>query len=393
MFLLLVVFWVVGIPGHMYAQWEVTWKSMVSGADNAVLLLAYNPIEEALPKEIGVEITIRLKNSYQVFYQREQSVRVQGAEILKQFVRLPKGIYDVTVDIFDKESGENYLFQQTFESTAMAGENALSDILISYQEISPTSPLVSIGPTIIPTLVPDSQVISCYIEVYGSRASSMTASAVIFKENPGGISENAFTYTSEREKEGQVVMIGRKGVYSDRFPIGDLEEGEYQLVIYLRDNTGGTPEEKTVNFFIEGTIKQRIYQDLPTSITMMKYGTFLPATIDSLLSVSDPEDQEKAFNKSWQRLYGKRKTEGILEVEAEKEMELFYQRIFEADQYLSDTGEDWNSDRGKVYVQYGKPAGTEMLRVENKEMERWIYIKWDLSILFEKRNQQYYLVE
>lgn len=390
---LLLIGWGLLVPKTTFAQWEVSWKSLVRGADNAVLLMSYKPVEKEIPKEIGVEITVRLKDSYQVFYQREQSVRVQGAEIITQYARLPQGTYDITVDILDKEISENYLFQQTFESTAKAGRNSLSDILISYQDISPYTPLTQIGPTINPSFVPDSQRISCYIEIYGNRAQSMTASAVIFKENPGRISENAFTYTSEKEKEGEVVMVGRKGVYSDWFNIAGLEEGDYQLVIYLRDNAGNTLGEKTFNFFIEGSIKQRIYQDLATSISMMKYGTFLPETIDSLLALSDKGEQEKAFNWAWQRLYGKRKAEGILEEQAKDQMELFYQRIFEADMYLADSGEDWNSDRGKVYVQYGEPAGRERITLNSREMERWIYIKWDLSILFEKRNQQYYLVE
>ena len=230
--LLLLFGWGFLSPLTGIAQWEVSWKSLVRGADNAVLLMSYKPVEKEIPKEIGVEITVRLKDSYQVFYQREQSVRVQGAEILTQYARLPQGTYDITVDILDKESSENYLFQQTFESTAKAGANSLSDILISYQDISPYTPLTQIGPTINSTFVPDSQRISCYIEIYGARAQSMTASAVIFKENPGGISENAFTYTSEKEKEGEVVMVGRKGVYTDWFNIAGLEEGDYQLVIY-----------------------------------------------------------------------------------------------------------------------------------------------------------------
>ena len=90
--ILLLVGWVFLAPAKVMAQWEVSWKSLVRGADNAVLLMSYKPVEKEIPKEIGVEITVRLKDSYQVFYQREQSVRVQGAEILTQYARLPHKI-------------------------------------------------------------------------------------------------------------------------------------------------------------------------------------------------------------------------------------------------------------------------------------------------------------
>ncbi|MEM7509912.1 MAG: hypothetical protein AAF388_03195, partial [Bacteroidota bacterium] len=59
---LLLIGWGLLVPKTTFAQWEVSWKSLVRGADNAVLLMSYKPVEKEIPKEIGVEITVRLKD-------------------------------------------------------------------------------------------------------------------------------------------------------------------------------------------------------------------------------------------------------------------------------------------------------------------------------------------
>ncbi|MEZ4847623.1 MAG: hypothetical protein R3B93_03125 [Bacteroidia bacterium] len=48
---------------------------------------------------------------------------------------------------------------------------------------------------------------------------------------------------------------------------------------------------------------------------------------------------------------------------------------------------------GDGFIQYGKPGKSLTMTLEGKEYIKWIYPKWSLVFLFEKRNKRYILVE
>lgn len=375
------------------AQWQVVLKSIAKGVDNTLVLLSYVPLNPEA-KDFGIEIAFRKKGKYNVVLSKEISIQARGQQSFQYSFKLPKGNYDVSIDILDRFQNEHNYTELPYECTVETGTTCLSDIFLSYTPFKGPQNFVDFEPTFFPVLKPDSAYLHFMMEIYSPVNRPLLARAVIYKQNIGDrTAELASKYTSEDVKNSAPIVIDGKAFYSDYFYINGLGEGEYELSIYIYDENEDYIGHKSVNFSFPGGIRQRILNDLDTSVTMMKYGTFRQSTIDSLLTISNPQEKEEAFLRCWQNLYGTRRWDGQIEETASRQMESFYQKIYLADEYLQDSGENWESDRGKIWVLYGKPTRRQSLENDNKVYERWVYLKWDLSFLFEKRNQGYVLIE
>ena len=75
-------------------------------------------------------------------------------------------------------------------------------------------------------------------------------------------------------------------------------------------------------------------------------------------------------------------------------MEIYFNKIYVANERYEEDRPGWETDRGKIYVQYGEPGQEKTgLEIRGKTYRRWTYPEWSLTFLFEKRNQRYVLVE
>jgi len=177
-----------------------------------------------------------------------------------------------------------------------------------------------------------------------------------------------------------------KAKISDVLDVKGLEGGEYLLRVEVFNGAtrlGGV----NTRFIIGGDIKQRIIQPdkIDDAILMMEY--ILPLSeIEVLLDNPDSEAKLVAFQKTWVDLYGD---------EAESQMEAYYTAVLQANELFKDDlqgRKGWQSDRGRVFIEYGVPEINEV-NIKGKDCQRWIYAKWSMAFLFEKRNQGYYLIE
>ncbi len=91
-------------------------------------------------------------------------------------------------------------------------------------------------------------------------------------------------------------------------------------------------------------------------------------------------DKKEAVDAFWLKVGGS-------ETSAKKMLKEFYQRVITANRFFSDYKEGWKTDRGIIYIVYGKPNTV----YKTLNMERWVYGDESslLSISFEFYNRKH----
>lgn len=382
------------------AQWKAILKTIIQDQNNTLLFLQYTPSELNF-KDFKVEVAFQSANSYQIIYEKEFSVQVREATVITIPFKFDVGEYIATIDILERKNNQHFLFQVPYQCTADLRQTSLSDILLSYNAFTYEDRFESkkLTPTLNPTRGLDSDSLYFWMEIYAPRDGAFLGKAVIFRKavssklDTSRVADEATPYTSEDEKYFFPQVKGGIGIYTDWFSVDSLKEGEYQLFVYIYDEDDIFIDDKTVSFIVKGSLEQKILADLATSIRMMKYTAFSEVKIQELLSISDPNEQEKAFKLTWHQLFTSRNWDGELGEEEQTKMEQYYQRIYDANAMLGPSGENWDSDRGRIYVQYDKPSLKNKVKIGNKNYERWTYGQWDLSFLFEETLDGYVLID
>ena len=92
---------------------------------------------------------------------------------------------------------------------------------------------------------------------------------------------------------------------------------------------------------------------------------------------------------SWKHLYDE---------DTENYFESYYEKMFKANFRFKGEVQNgtplsgWQTDRGRIFVQYGEPA-EKVIEIKGRPYLLWTYVRWSLSFLFEQRDQQFILVK
>lgn len=368
------------------AQWKCAVKKYLDTGKNTRLYLSYSASSDS-DKEFKADIRFRPKGKFRDFLRREIRLETKGDNIFVIPFKLPTGEYEVDISIedFDLETLTHVAPEETYKCRKQ--EIDISDIYLSYYpdvKSAFNEPLVDLS------LDPGRDKLYYNIEIQADRAyKNLNISAFLFIDEKSTQINNSSTrtYSSEYETRKNVEIRRKEKVQiSDVLNINDLKGGEYLLTVEVFSGAtrlGGVD----TRFVIGGDIMQRIMQPsaIDDAILMMEY--VLPLNeIETLLDNPDEEAKLVAFQKMWTDLYGD---------EAESQMEAYYTSIQKANDLYKDDlpgRQGWQSDRGKVYIEYGEPEIYEV-NIKGKDYQRWIYAKWSMAFLFEKRNQGYHLIE
>ena len=377
------------------AGWEFAVKQSLEEGVNTHLYLKYIALSNRSKRFIA-DIRFRPKGSHRDFLRKEEMLSTSKDKIFLIAFFLEPGEYDVDIDIRDLDLGNHVhlstdeVFNVIDHSSDLSGkkesrlEIALSDIYLSYVDdpgMAFSEPLISIG------IQPDKEILYYYLKLKPLRNYEvLSVRAYLFIEKGSERKEKGLVQNYESLYQTNRVLYlnsDEKISFSAPLNLVDLEPGEYLLSIEIYDDATRLARENTT-FIIGGDIKQRILdsENLDNSIRMMEY--VLPVEIlDTLLSYPDTDVKRDAFLKAWEDLYG---------VDAEEQMESYFNKIFTANERFKENQEGWRTDRGKIYIKYGEPE-EEIIEIRGKENLRWRYAQWSLAFLFEKRNQAYILVE
>lgn len=368
------------------AQWKCAVKKGLNKGSNTRLFLAYTASSDS-DKEFKVDIRFRPKGKFRDFLRKETRLKTKGDKVFVIPFSLPTGEYEVDISIedFDLETLTHVAPEETYKCRDQ--DINISDIYLSY---FPDAKKALEEPLVDLSLNLDMSNLYYYIELQADRPyKSLNISAFLFKDKESSQVGNnpSRTYTSIYETRKNIALNRLEKVkVSDVFEVSGLDGGEYLLTVEVFNGAtrlGGVD----TRFVIGGDIKQRIMQAdfIDDAILMMEY--ILPlAEIENLLDNPDTEAKQVAFQKVWVDLYGE---------EAESQMEAYYTAILLANERFKEDlpgRKGWQSDRGKIFIEYGEPEIKEV-NIKGKDCQRWIYAKWSLAFLFEKRNQGYHLIE
>jgi GWxTD domain-containing protein len=370
------------------AQWKISLKNKLSKNYNTFLFLEYTATSNRAAN-FFVELRFRFKDSRNTFLKKELKLATDTSEIFVIKLKLPKGDYEVDGYIQDQDLNE-FVRVKTDNIYTVNQPNsiAVSDIYLSYEN----NPSKAFSQPVMDRVIrPEAERLYYFMEVEAPGYSTLTARAVLFREYPENSTARTEAYSS-LDQHSKVIEIGRDQItiFQDTLSVSNREEGEYLLEIRIFDDDLPLKTEE-IRFEIGGGIRNKIFSDLDNAIRMMIY-TMPEEIIQKNLSEYSGEGPDKAFVNEvvfvglWKKLYGE---------SYEEEMEQYYHRVFESNQKFNEgiAIEGWRTDRGRIFIQYGKPGKVDTLTIKGKEYLKWIYPKWSLVFLFEKRNKRYILVE
>ncbi|MEL7343070.1 MAG: GWxTD domain-containing protein, partial [Bacteroidota bacterium] len=178
------------------------------------------------------------------------------------------------------------------------------------------------------------------------------------------------------------LLADQETIISGYLMTSELTEGDYLLDITIAGG-GGDALQETASFRVGSNIRQMIFSNLDDAIRKMTF--ILPeSSVKELLDNPSEEARKIEFLEAWQDLYHE---------EADFEMEKYYLRLEEVDEKFADARPGWQTDRGRIYMQYGEPGRIDEISRGGISYRRWIYPQWSMMFLFKERNQTFLLVE
>lgn len=362
------------------AKWYFSVKNYLQPNTNVRVFLGYETLTEG-PKEFLASINFRPEGQARIFLHRELKLESEGSDTFFVDLQLPPGRYTVDADVEEEGLGiyESMQREEPFQVRPPSRVRVSDIFLVEKDQL----PRVFNRPLLQPTVSYDQAALAYGMQIQAPSYEVMSIRAVLYEEVSKERESGPTAYTSLRQAS-RVLNLTSSGptVYRDSLDIEDLPGGEYMIQILVYQGDEFELDQKI--WFTKGRdIEQRIFGDLDNSIRMMRY-LIAADQLEGLLQTEDSVVKEVEFLKIWEKLYGQ---------EAEAEMEAYFTNVYQvADRYAEGETPGWLTDRGRIFIQYGRPKVQEV-QIRDNRYERWLYPRWSLSFLFEPRNQGYYLVE
>jgi GWxTD domain-containing protein len=86
------------------------------------------------------------------------------------------------------------------------------------------------------------------------------------------------------------------------------------------------------------------------------------STLEEIAKVKNTDDLKKSLDEFWLKLGG-------TEVNAQRLVKMYYQRVAHVNRYFSSFKEGWKTDRGMIYIVFGRPSEV----IQDGQTEQWVY--------------------
>ena len=354
-------------------NWQIAAKVINERGFNTQIFIQHDTSLNLQHAMLNYEIMIRPQGRHEQIVRSKKSVPTNRSAIYKPKFKLPNGLFDIEISIQD--SNLNYLYEETIQFDSDHGPPSLkvTDIFLSYQLITQLSSNI---PLLSPSIPSEANELFFAVEIKNNAQRELTARAVLFREISETLSDKATAFHSKQQINRVLNKNKRGELFADKFSLEKLTQGNYLIEVLIYEDDRLLLERST-EFSIDWKGKTRIFEDLETSVQMMMLGfPRLNQTHFQPLNRIEFEDW-------WRNQYG---------VDATLEMEQYFKRVFQADALYSHKIEGWKTDRGKIHIQYGEPDQILPKKVGNKEFQRWHYVEWNLSFIFEKKASGFALV-
>ena len=169
-------------------------------------------------------------------------------------------------------------------------------------------------------------------------------------------------------------------------PTGSIQNAEYVLVISslaaqryvlrLEAEGNGRREVRTRSFSVRIPGIPPSITDMDLAIRQLRY-IASPQEMSELRNAR-PMDRERLFKEFW------KKRDPTANSDENELMDEYYRRVEYADEKFSTAREGWESDRGRVYINYGEPTDIERHPFEagSRPYEVWFYSHLALRFMF-----------
>ncbi len=145
--------------------------------------------------------------------------------------------------------------------------------------------------------------------------------------------------------------------------------GTYLLNVFTYN-----PESKTEIAGAQRTIKSQptiygyIRKDLDLAIKQLRYAA-TSKEIDEINSATTRDEKQRKFDEFWKKL------DPTPQSDRNEAFDEFYTRINQANSSFKSYTDGWLTDKGMVYIIYGRPSNIDSYtsNVNNTRYERWIY--------------------
>lgn len=372
--------------------------NILNGENNTRVSLHFNPAllqidpnSGNLMADLEVLITVRDEQQRRTVSQRQfrETIRHDFMQGENAFFRnyefwLQPGTYRLIIEVRDRIAQETYNSEVNYDCKDLSRGYNLSDIVLiqEFAGASFTEPLLGEN---IPAQ-PDALVFN--LEAYLPKAEPLTLRAVLFKKE-GSKSERradinryqvqSFSSVFNRNRvlnpESNTLSI------SERIPLDGLDAGSYLLEVYLYNQDELLAEESR-SFIIDWEGLRKVFMDIDASIEMMSY-LVDEGRLQSLRESGDELKAEEFF-----RFWESRNPAGASN--SMQALEAYYSRVFEADsRYNEPELAGWASDRGRVFILYGKPGREISFNWQEKNYLGWYYPKWNLRFVFFHENETF----
>lgn len=377
-----ILFLLICFTNFLGAQWRCALKNVLEPTHNVELLLEFNG-DISQSREVQAEIRIRKRGILRDYLRKTVSLSIGEEKWFHIPLMLASDVYQYEVEVSDPFSNSSQIVVEEEIFVVSAGDEVkVSDIYLSG---SNDAQVAFAKPFLATNLPGHTDTLYYFMELSSTKEITVKSSAFFYENarQQESAKGDILLYASLQEKvQNQEVGPTGKALISGAFPVENLKKGEYLLEITVITGIG-EPIQETGDFIIGSNLEQRIFSDLDNAIRQMAY--ILPAgSINEMLDSPTKESRRIEFDEAWEDLFRE---------DAEEEMEKYYSRIYEVEDLFIEEAPGWQTDRGKIYIQYGKPGKIETFDRNGKTLTRWLYPQWSLMFLFEERNQNYFLVE
>lgn len=308
---------------------------------------------------------------------------------MKRFVLAP-GIYDVELSIHDVSDTANKVFTSTkIEIVDRGNELSTSDIVFvdaltrSTTQTTLTRSGYEVQPAASDFYGMEKDTLIYFFEVYGAakylKDSLFVATIRIQDLSTGQMEEKLMRFFKLKKNEVNVVF--------DRVPINWLATGSYALVLELRDSENRLVKTTKRNFsrlnkdeslmtnklvsvnlsntFVDSMDLNQVYYVLRSMVPISNFSERAFIQRYPSANIGDLELQKKFVYDFWQKRYPENPYEGWENYNKQVD---FVNRV-----YSSKVTKGFETDRGRVYLQYGEPNSRV---IETNEPSAFPYEIW-----------------
>lgn len=358
-----------------YVTYQIIYNRLVFTKDKDIFTARFNLSIEAVDSLTGKVFREIVKNEHSVYNFEETNADnkyIQGVVKLS----LPQGAYNIQPLIFDVNTGsEHVLLPFALSVNTPAPKGIMAPIVLKGKEGDSSKELAgfdgnvpfSMEPYNLIIPVMDTSLTSVYLEMRNNDT-------IVFK----GEIRNSFTGAISLEQNAQSIAVGfnSRGVKTRNFILPDfnqkLQEGELSMSV-----TAGPKEKAAFQ-------RSVVWYNKPRSLNNFEYAVKVLKNIESETEINRLSKYTDRTGYNELTHYWK-KYDPTPETAYNELMAEFYERVDYAVNSFSliSNRDGADTDRGRVYIKFGKPKSVERIYQDSKDVrEVWMYDSPERKFIF-----------